>query len=63
MILSQTVLLGRTHTRRCVLRSADAERTVCGRRVDDDGKVVTPRQRTVPNCPDCWAAMPFVTGH
>ncbi|TQJ15328.1 hypothetical protein FB459_2874 [Yimella lutea] len=62
MILSATALLDRTQRRRCHMESPQAERTICGRPVVATGTVLTGR-RTVINCPDCWAAMAFVTGH
>lgn len=44
------------------LRRAEDQTTVCG--VPVEGGTVTPNAMPwAMNCPNCWQAMPFVTGH
>lgn len=57
-MLSPTVLLDRTHRRRCLVRSTDSTTTVCGRPLNPDTSGIG--RAGVVNCPDCHAAAAFV---
>lgn len=60
--INATASLGTTHPRRCRLAVPGAEQTICGRPVTTPANVTTTDPRAM-NCPDCWAAMTFVSGY